>query len=97
MFDFFQLSFGYRGNEAERQSRHKGGLPLVSIVDDPWLEGGLATVSFDGEGVPTKYKELVSDGVLQGFVYGLALADKHKTVTTGNGGGGCIRCFLTFI
>lgn len=68
--------------------------PLVSIVDDPWLEGGLATVSFDGEGVPTKYKELVSDGVLQGFVYGLALADKHKTVTTGNGGGGLHPMFF---
>lgn len=62
--------------------------PKVSIIDDPWLENGFATSSFDSEGVPTQYKELIKDGVLQGFLYGLSMAHKYKTQSTGNGTGG---------
>ncbi len=62
--------------------------PKVSIIDDPWLENGFATSPFDSEGVPTQYKELVKDGVLQGFLYGLSMAHKYKTKSTGNGTGG---------
>lgn len=69
---------------------------LVTIIDNPWLDGGLATNSFDNEGVPTRYKELVKNGILQGFVYGMALADKHKTISTGNGGGGLSPRFFNF-
>ena len=67
---------------------------IVTIVDNPWLEGGLATAAFDNEGVPTLYKELVKDGVLKKFVYGMALADKHKIQTTGNGSGGLYPIFF---
>lgn len=62
--------------------------PKVSIIDNPWLENGFATSAFDSEGVPTQYKELVKDGVLQGFLYGLSMAHKHHTQSTGNGTGG---------
>jgi len=67
---------------------------LVTVTDNPWLDGGLATTAFDGDGVPTRPKDLVKNGILQGFVYGLALADKHKTRTTGNGGGGLRPMFF---
>lgn len=60
---------------------------LVTIVDDPWLVGGFATEAFDGDGVPTKYKEVVKGGVLQTFLYGLSMADKHQCASTGNGSG----------
>ena len=72
----------------------KVALDIVTIVDNPLLDGGLATAAFDNEGVPTLYKELVKNGVLKKFVYGMALADKHKTQTTGNGSGGLYPIFF---
>lgn len=62
--------------------------PKVTLIDNPWLDNGFATSAFDSEGVPTKYKELIKDGVLQGFLYGLSMAHKHKAEPTGNGTGG---------
>lgn len=60
----------------------------VTIIDNPWLENGYKTMAFDGEGVPTQYKEIVKNGVLQTFLYGLSMANKYKTSSTGNGTGG---------
>lgn len=72
--------------------------PLVTIWDDPWLENGLETRSFDNEGVPTKRKKLVENGILKGFAYNLAFADKYKTQSTGNGSGGLgVRFFNLYI
>lgn len=59
----------------------------LTLVDDPWLEGGFGTVPFDGEGVPSQYKDVIKNGVLKTFLYGLCMADKHKCKTTGNGTG----------
>ena len=80
VFSSYHLDIGatkFKGKIGEKVASS-----LVTIIDNPWLEGGLSTASFDGDGVPTQYKELLKDGVLQGFVYGLALADKHKVQTT---------------
>lgn len=94
IFSSFHLDSG--ATKLKGKIGQKVASPLVTIADDPWLEGGLATRSFDGEGVPTKYKELVKDGILQGFVYGMALAAKHQTETTGNGAGGLQPLFFNF-
>lgn len=72
--------------------------PLVTIIDDPWLENGMETRSFDSEGVPTQRKKLVENGILREFAYNLAFADKYKTRSTGNGAGGLgIRFFNVYI
>jgi len=57
----------------------------LSIVDDGLLAGGLASGSFDAEGVPCQKTTLVENGVLKSFLYDLARAKKDKTVSTGNG------------
>lgn len=59
--------------------------PLVTIVDDGALAGGLASAPFDGEGVPAGRTVLVECGVLKGFVHNVYTARKGGTRSTGNG------------
>lgn len=59
--------------------------PLINLIDDGTLEGGLASFSFDGEGVPMQRTVLVNNGVLESFLYNIYTAKKDKTVSTGNG------------
>lgn len=57
----------------------------VTILDDPHLENGLASVPFDDEGVATKKKEIIKEGKLITLLHNLKTANKGKTKTTGNG------------
>jgi PmbA protein len=57
---------------------------FVTIVDDALLPAGLASGPFDGEGVPTRRNEIVSQGVLSTFLYDTFTARKAKTKSTGN-------------
>ncbi len=61
--------------------------PLVNIVEDPFLIGGLASGPFDGEGVATRLRDVVRDGVVQGYFLGSYSARKLGLKTTGNAGG----------
>ena len=61
--------------------------PLVNIRELPHLEKGLASSPFDNEGVATRARDLVRDGVLQGYMLGSYSARKLGMVTTGNAGG----------
>jgi len=56
----------------------------ITIVDDPFLEDGLASRTFDSEGVATKKLTLVESGVLQSLLHNQKTAKKEQTVTTGN-------------
>lgn len=56
----------------------------VTIVDDPFRKGSAASVHFDGEGVPTQYKEIVKGGVLGTLMHNLKTAHKQGVVSTGN-------------
>lgn len=58
---------------------------MVTLVDDPHLAGGFASVPFDSEGVPTKRKALIDKGVLTGFMHNLKTAAKFGVQPTGNG------------
>jgi PmbA protein len=60
---------------------------FVQMRERPHLRGGLASSPFDGEGVATRDRELVSDGVLQGYVLGSYSARKLGLKSTGNAGG----------
>lgn len=58
---------------------------IVSIVDDPLLDKGLASTPFDDEGVATFKKNIVSNGVLNTLLHNLKTAHKANVKTTGNG------------
>ncbi|MGB9804016.1 TldD/PmbA family protein [Desulfofundulus sp.] len=59
--------------------------PLVNIIDDGALAGGLASAPFDGEGVPTGRTVLIEGGVLRGFLHNTYTAAKDGVKSTGNG------------
>ncbi|CEH34479.1 TldD/PmbA protein [Romboutsia lituseburensis] len=58
---------------------------IVTIVDNPLLEDGLASTPFDDEGVATFKKEIVSQGKLTTLLHNLKTANKANVKTTGNG------------
>jgi PmbA protein len=60
---------------------------FLSLKERPHLLQGLASSPYDGEGVVTRDRELVRDGVLQGYVLGSYSARKLGLKTTGNAGG----------
>ena len=61
--------------------------PLLNIYEDPHVKKGLASCPFDNEGVASNARQLVKDGVLQGYVLGSYSARKLGMQTTGNAGG----------
>ena len=61
--------------------------PLVRIRDLPDLKRGLASSPFDDEGVATRRRDIVEQGVLQGYFLGSYSARKLGMVSTGNAGG----------
>lgn len=61
--------------------------PVISISERPHLKGALGSCPFDDEGVRTLDREVVSDGVLQGYFLSSYSARKLGMQTTGNAGG----------
>ncbi len=61
--------------------------PLIEIDENPHLPGGMASGWFDGEGVATQPRRLVSGGVLSGYFLSSYSARKLGLETTGNAGG----------
>lgn len=59
----------------------------ISIVEDPTLRRGLASGPFDNEGVATQTRDIVRDGVLQGYFLSTYSARKLGLSSTGNAGG----------
>jgi PmbA protein len=60
---------------------------FVELRERPHIRKALGSSPFDGEGVATRDRELVQDGVLQGYVLGSYSARKLGLKTTGNAGG----------
>jgi PmbA protein len=60
---------------------------FFELLERPHIPKGLGSSPFDGEGVATRDRELVRDGVLQGYVLGSYSARKLGLKTTGNAGG----------
>jgi PmbA protein len=61
--------------------------PFVHIHEQPHLRGALGSAAFDSEGVATAARDLVREGVLQGYVLDTYSSRKLKLATTGNAGG----------
>lgn len=58
---------------------------IVTLIDDPHLEDGLGTTSFDDEGVATYKKEIITNGKLNTLLYNLKTSHKAGVKSTGNG------------
>lgn len=61
--------------------------PVVSIAERPHLKKAFGTSYFDSDGVATRDREVVIDGVLQGYFLSTYSARKLGMQTTGNAGG----------
>ena len=60
---------------------------FVRIEERPHIPGGMASSAYDAEGVRTVDRDLVVDGVLQGYLLSSYSARKLGLKTTGNAGG----------
>lgn len=60
---------------------------FVHIHEQPLLRGALGSACYDGEGVATRTRDLVQEGVLQGYVLNTYAARKLGLESTGNAGG----------
>ncbi len=58
---------------------------IISLVDDPFMKGGVASKSFDGEGVAAKRKKIIEKGILKTYLHNLKTAKKDGIKSTGNG------------
>ena len=60
---------------------------FLRIEERPHIPKGLASAPYDAEGVATKDRDIVVDGMLQGYVLGSYSARRLGLKTTGNAGG----------
>lgn len=63
------------------------GASILNIEELPHVKKGIASSPFDNEGVATKGRMLVENGMLQGYVLSSYSARKLGMQTTGNAGG----------
>ncbi len=61
--------------------------PHLSIREDPHIRRGRGSAPFDNEGVATAPRDVVRDGIVQGYFLGSYSARKLGMTTTGNAGG----------
>jgi PmbA protein len=61
--------------------------PLVRIEEKPLLPRGMASSAFDEEGVATRERAIVRDGVVEGYFLGTYAARKLGMQSTGSAGG----------
>ena len=85
------LSSGISGNAIARRASFLLGqdlaqvfAPGITITDDPRRLRGLSSRPFDGEGLPTVPRDLVSDGRLTGWLMDSAAARQLGSAPTGH-------------
>ena len=61
--------------------------PDIQILEDPHVPGAVGSSPFDEEGVRTQRREVVRDGIVQGYFLSTYSARKLGMQTTGNAGG----------
>ena len=87
------LAGGVNGKEVFLDNSFLSGMlektvasPLVTVIDDGTLMRGAGSSPVDGEGVCTRKKTVVQEGVLKSYLYDTYGARKAGTETTGNAG-----------
>ncbi|MFQ5758529.1 MAG: TldD/PmbA family protein [Candidatus Bathyarchaeia archaeon] len=62
----------------------KIGSDLFTVVDDGTHAGGVGSLSFDAEGIPSQRTTIIDRGVLKGYLYDAYTAGKEGRESTGN-------------
>ncbi len=89
IFSMFASPF-FAESVQKGQSRLQGKIgeriasPEFNLISDPFIPGAPGSYLFDGEGVPSRMLDVVSDGVLKTFLYNLESAKKEGVAPTGN-------------
>lgn len=60
---------------------------FIRIHEQPLIKGGLGSSAYDGDGVATQTRDIVSEGYLRGYVLSTYSARKLGMQSTGNAGG----------
>ena len=63
--------------------KHIGNFDLI---DDGTLKGGMASSSFDSEGVPNKKTKIIDKGILKTYLHNFSTSKKHNVKNTANAG-----------
>ncbi|MDU0810350.1 MAG: metalloprotease PmbA [Burkholderia sp.] len=61
--------------------------PHVQIIEDPYILRAMGSAPFDQEGVRTRARNVVKDGIVEGYFLSTYSANKLGVKTTGNAGG----------
>lgn len=61
--------------------------PHVNIYEHPHISKGIGSAPFDNDGMATRERNLVTDGILQGYILSAYSARKLGMKPTGNAGG----------
>lgn len=61
--------------------------PHIQVLEDPHIVGAVGSSPFDEEGVKTHKRDVVKDGIVQGYFLSTYSARKLGMTTTGNAGG----------
>ncbi|BBE31033.1 peptidase U62 [Tepiditoga spiralis] len=75
----------------------KIGSNKLNIKDLAYYDGSISNTPFDSEGVPTKDKVILEDGILKTYLYDLKTAKKDKVEPTGNSISGRITYMNLFV
>ena len=59
---------------------------FISIKEEPHLANGIGSMPFDGEGMITKTKDIVKDGILKTYLLDTYSAKKLNSISTSNKG-----------
>jgi PmbA protein len=68
---------------------------LITIIDDPLMEGGYVSMPFDSEGVATYTKNVVENGILKTLLHNLKTAEKDGVKSTGNASKGSYKSSIS--
>lgn len=60
---------------------------FIHIYEQPYLLRGLGSTAYDSEGVTTQRRDIVADGILEGYILSSYSARKLGLQSTGNAGG----------
>lgn len=64
---------------------------IVTLIDNPFMNGGFGNASFDAEGTPTKKTEIIKDGMLKSFLHNVKTATIDNVESTGNAAKGSYK------
>jgi len=73
-----------RSSVFEGRLGEKVASKVFTLIDDPFLSGGCFNAPFDDEGVPSAKRDLISGGVLKGFLHNSYTSRKTGLGEAGN-------------